>query len=294
MTQHDSQTSGECWQLWLDGASDLIAVWDMPPHHNGIAQHRRQRDAIQTVSQFFGAASEAQARAILTSGWPQGAALVDTLAKQITDEMPPPKSRRRTRKWADDGDEVSHERMAAGQELVWLSSHRKLRHAMGLVEIVCEWGSSCGASVKQLQWSGAAALALCDMLEKADYSTELALVGAMRGDYTHEQVSLVRIDLKQMGQHVDLEKLAAVAVYPAAWRIYGLCAFQQSPFGSGGDYNSHPHSNAFAHEPNGMWAYRPNVMTLQLRECHTEQQAKDYVLDALRQLDSMVNPQDAW
>ena len=168
--------------------------------------------------------------------------------------------------------------------------HRKLKSACGLVEVVAGWGSGCGATPKELQWSGAAALALTDMLEKADYSVELALIAAMWD--RHRQASLVRVDLKRMGELVDLEQLAAVAVYPPAWRVYGLCAFQQGPYSSGMDFNQHPHELFQQFEPNGMWNYRPNVMTLELPESHSESEAHNNVLAALKQLESLVNPQE--
>lgn len=282
--------NGQTWQLWLDGASDLISVWDLPPSQHERDQHRKQRTALGRASNFFGCRDEPEARAVLTKGYPHGAKLVEALAKEITDEMPPPKSRRRTRKWREDGDEISYERLQLGQD-PWLSSHRQLKSSCGLIELVSAWGEGCGATVEQLQWSGAAALALTDLLEKADYSVELALVAAMH-DHGREETSLVRVDLKRMGELLDLEQLAAVAVYPPAWRLYGLCAFQQGPYSSGDNFNSHPHSTCHIHEPAGMWNYRPNVMTLTLGSCDNASNAKRNCLESLKQLESLVNPQE--
>lgn len=270
------------FQLWIDGAKDLVSIWDIPPNPIGRDQWNRQRDALRTVPRFYGA-SEPDARNILLNGWPQGASLVEKLAASIADELPPPASRRRVRKWRDDGDELSMERLQAGQENCWRSMHRRLRSACGLVEVVQAWGSGCGASQSQLQWSGAACLALTDLLEKADYSVELALIAGMYG------INQVRIDLKQMGELVNLESLAAVAVYPPAWRIYGLCAFQQSPLGSGNGFNSHPHASPFIFAANGMYNYRPNVITLTMSECHNADDAKVAVIAAIKQLEDAVN-----
>src|SRR5439155_12935669 len=205
------------------------------------------------VSTFYGA-SEAEAREVVSKGWPEGAKLVESLSEKIQEKLPPPKSRRRTRKWGEDGDEISYERLALGQE-PWQSSHRKLRSSCELIEVVSSWGHGCGWTQEQLKWSGDAALALTDLLEKADYSVELCLVAAMNGDIS----SLVRIDLKRMGQLIDLEQLAAIAVYPPAWRIYGLAAFQLAPTSSGNGFNSHPHGECFYFKDSTMWNYRPNV-----------------------------------
>lgn len=287
------------WQLWLDGAKELVEVWDMSPSREGQEQYANQRSALGTgrsVHHFYGA-TEADARRVLLHGYPEGARLVETLAKAIEQEMPPPASRRRMKRWSDcEGDELSVERMQSGHDDYWLSSHRRLKSACGLVEIVANWGDDCGATLNQLQWSGAAALALTDLLEKSDYSVELSLVAAMwhRGEYANTQpVSLVKVELKQMGQLLDLEQLAAVAVYPPAWRIYGLCAFQQGPFSSGRSYNSHPHSHAHIHAPDGMWGYRPNVMTLQLQNSVDSESAKRNVLECLKTLESLVDPKDS-
>ena len=283
------------WQLHCDGARELVECFDLPPSSVGRYQYDEQRRAMAgpAIYRFYGD-TEANARKILLNGYPEGAKLVETLAAKIEDEMPAPASRRRMRKWSDcEGDEISVERMQSGHDDFWLSSHRRLRSACGLVEIIADWGDDCGATLEQLKSSGAAALALCDLLEKSDYSCELALVAAMsQYDGKSTNVSLVKVELKAMGQLLDLEQLAAVAVYPTAWRIYGLAAFQQSPFTSGSSYNSHPHSHAHIHSPDGCWGVRPNVMTLNLPASTDSESAKRNVLQALKHLESLVNPQE--
>lgn len=288
----DPTSSNLAWQLWLDGASDLVKLWDMQPSSAGRAQYENQRYAIQRFQTFYGCSGEAEARETLLKGYPEGAAIVEALAKKIEEELPPPKSRRRMRRWGDDGDEASFERYQAGLD-PWLTSHRVLRSSCGLVEVIANWGQDCGATLSQLKWSGSAALALTELLEKADYSVELALVAIMRDETWQQRDSFVRVDLKRMGELLNLEQLAAVAVYPPAWRIYGLCAFQQSPYECGRGYDSHPHSGTYHHQPNGMWNYRPNVMTLVLNPSADEASARQAVLEGLKTLDSLVNPQDA-
>lgn len=280
----------DMWQLWLDGKDDLLQAFTMPPSKEDADQHYRMRDALRSGkrSGFYGA-SEADARKLISQGWPVGAKLVEALAKKVEEQLAPPKSRRRTRKWSEDGDEISYERLQLGQD-AWLSSHRKLKSACGLVEVVASWGDGCGATQDQLKWSGAAALALTDLLEKADYSVELCLVAAMQSS----DLAVIRVDLKRMGELVDLEQLAAIAVYPPAWRIYGLAAFQLAPMSSGEGIDSHPHCCPATDriEPNGMWAYRPNVMTLTLRGAHNEPAAIREVTEALKTLESLVNPKE--
>src|SRR5881394_1134766 len=190
------------WQLWLDGAKDFVAVWDMPPSREDRYQYDNQRRALNSTNhrRFFGVNTEQEARKVLLEGYPYGARLVTDLAAKVSETLPPPKSRRRVRKWRDDGDELNTERLQAGHDTCWRSMHRQLKSACGLVEIVAGWGSDCGASQDRLQWSGAAALALTDLLEKADYSVELALIAAMEAYDQHQQqtASLVRVDLKRM------------------------------------------------------------------------------------------------
>jgi len=90
-----------------------------------------------------------------------------------------------------------------------------------------------------------------------------------------------------------LEKLAAIAVYPPAWRIYGLAAFQLGPASSGDSYNDHPHARALDFDPNGMWNYRPNVMTVTLQGSRSESEAIRNAIQALLTIQSLVNPQEA-
>src|ERR1043166_1031080 len=106
-------------------------------------------------------------------------------------------------------------------------------------------------------------------------------------------VELVRVGLKRMGQSLDLESLAAIAVYPPAWRIFGLAAFQLGPQSSGDGYNDHPHARALNFEPNGMWNYRPNVMTVTLHGSRSESEAIRNATEALKQVEALVNPQES-
>jgi len=275
------------WQLWLDGPKDLVSVLDVPPSPEDSQQRACQLAAMNVRPLFYGA-SRSDATHVIVNGWPEGAKIVETLGQQIAEQLPPPKSRRLQKRWKDEGDEASFERYQRGQD-AWRSCHRQLKSSCGLIELVASWGEGCSASQQQLQWSGAAALAVTDLLEKADYSVELCLVAAMQDRY----IEMVRVDLKRMGEPLDLENLAGVAVYPPAWRIFGLAAFQLGPMSSGDNYNSHPHARALDFEPNGMWAYRPNVMTVTLNGSRSESEAIRNATDALRQVEALVNPQDS-
>src|SRR2546428_3363497 len=137
VNKKDAQTTGQCWQLWLDGAADLVKVWELPASYEGIGQWQRQREHLKTArgAHFYGA-TEPVAREIVLKGWPQGAKLVRQIADAVEKIVPPPKSRRRVKKWSDDGDEYSYERQQQGKEYCWQSSHRRLRSAVGLVELI--------------------------------------------------------------------------------------------------------------------------------------------------------------
>lgn len=280
-------------------------MWDLAPSQAGKYQYDVQREALGKIASdvrkrmFFGA-DEPTARQIVLNGFPEGAKAVQELAAKIKEVIPPPKSRRRMRKWGEEGDEVGIERYIAQNENMWQSTHRKLCNACGLVELVVPWGLDCGASFNQLKWAGAAALAVTDLLEQADYSVEVALVAGMQdwnGATNEPTWSIVRVDLKQMGELLDLEKLA-VAVYPPSWRLYGLCSFQQAPWGLGSDYNEHPHGNPLGSEmfagenKSGMWDYRPNVMTVVLKQVKTEFEAIATAVKAISNLDKLVNPEE--
>lgn len=284
------------WYCWLDGPADLVATWDMQPSLEGQGQRQRQRIALQKVGNtgsFFGA-TEAQARPVVLNGYAKGARIVETLAADISTKIPPPKSRRRVRKWGEEGDEACWERAQKGQD-PWLSSHRKMRSALGLVELVVSWGASCGHTQEELSWSGACALALTDLLEKADFSVELCLVTGMHSQYNPSDLSLVRVDLKQMGELIDVERLAGVAVYGPAYRIYGLNVFQLGPWPEGTAFNGHNHMCA-VHDRRyhgykvPLWGYRPNVITLEIPSVVGRSGAIQEAIRAIKDLTKIVNP----
>lgn len=249
------------WQIWLDDLNDLVKCWDMSAgsENKYLSANQRRNMAGDTHGPDFFQLTrgEPEAREIMQKGWPEGAKHIDEIQKQITSKLPPPVSRRRKAKWGDYGDEYSTERAEHGLD-PWRTSHRIVRRAIGLVELVCDWGGGCGGA-ERLIYNGAMIAALIDILERADYSVNAALIAGMHVPAPNNRdilYALLRMEVKQFGEAANPAKLSALT-HPSAWRVYGLHALSLvDHIKVGDDYCSHPHVPLIeAHDFNGDGKY---------------------------------------
>lgn len=163
----------------------------------------------------------------LRDGWPEGAAKITELS---TGPLVPPRSTRRVRRWADNGDTVEMSRVWAGRvDVAWQRCHRDQRNAPAVVRIVPMISGSCLLEESQFFYRGAAVARLADALTEAGYNVEIiaACVAQRFGDrgqptqkdYCHT------LTLKGATAPLDLSNLAAVLCQPGFIRWYLFKSF---------------------------------------------------------------------
>lgn len=159
----------------------------------------------------------------LAKGWKAGAEKAIKLARDVAGNVSQPLDIRRRPAWGERGDEFSRERLLDGHfDSAWRSSTRKLAIANPIINIVCGWGGNAGRSHDELFYSGASALALCNVLENAGYQTTLTAIAANRygkeeyGHRPHRHSVICR--LKGAGEYMRPDALASVVCSPAVFR----------------------------------------------------------------------------
>jgi len=176
---------------------------------------------------FGGVRNLDEASAILEQGWPSGAARIRDLAAEI--QAPEAKTVRRRIAWRDDGDEICDDRLRSGQlDACWRGSRREASAGPTLVTVNMNWGGLVHISAEELFWQGAAACALADSLEESGYRVRVIANNWSRVVKREDLRMLLRVVVKDHGEPMRLDAMAAVLAHAGIYRTFGFMAKEQS------------------------------------------------------------------
>lgn len=166
------------------------------------------------------------ANRIVMDGWPRGVERVKALADKLRRQLPPPESARRKPKWGDEGDDLDRDKLMTGQlDTMWRTTTRVKRRAPRVVRLAFSWGMSCFGTAEQIANSAASLQVLADLLETADYQTEIILCGAASHyDYVRSEYwnSASIVNLKHAGDALN-PNAVAIAGHAGVFRTLGFC-----------------------------------------------------------------------
>ena len=155
----------------------IVEVWDSPLE---MAEEliRKNPDMVgRDYPNFVGRQINdwQQVQRLLGEVWTEGLAVVERMLVDLEKaELPPPQSiKRRQRFSADNGDEFDYDRFKSGQDAYWRSSGRDKMIGNPIIKIVVNISGNCNVNPMDLLWSGAASIALTEILENAGYRVEL-------------------------------------------------------------------------------------------------------------------------
>jgi hypothetical protein len=175
----------------------------------------------------------------LEKGWKDGSEKALALADGLADKISQPLSIRRRIRYADDGDEFDRERLNDGHyDTCWRTTHREIAVAVPVITIAMSWGANAHTSHEQLFWSGAAALALTQVLEKAGYQTSLTAIAPTRYD-TPGHFQAMCVTVKRAGEYMRSDALASVICLGATFRTYGFMGTYLAPWKIDDSLGSH-------------------------------------------------------
>jgi hypothetical protein len=176
----------------------------------------------------------------LEKGWKDGSDKALALADGLKEKISQPLSIRRKLKWSDDGDEFDRERLNDGHfDSCWRTTHREIAVAVPVITIAMSWGGNANTSHEELFWSGAAALALCQVLEEAGYQTSLTAIAPTRYEYGSGKYQAMCVSVKRAGEYMRSDALASVICLGPTFRTYGFMATYLAPWSVGEGLGSH-------------------------------------------------------
>lgn len=167
-------------------------------------------------------------------GWPEG---VQKITSLNTGAILPPRSTRRVRRWADQGDSVEMSRVWAGRiDVAWQRCHRDQRNAPALVRIVPIIAGHAALNESQFFYRGAAVARLADVLTEAGYNVEIiaaCVAHKVAGRGTSKEIAYCHtLTLKAPTAPLDLSNLAAVLCQPGFVRWYMFKSFAACEHGT--------------------------------------------------------------
>ena len=209
-----------------------VMTFDGPLH---MVEEIRQVDSVSEVKRdlanksFHGCPLDLRTvddlRGALVKTWREGIALVERTAASLRDvEMPAPVARRRSKVWAEDGDEVCEERLERGQPC-WRSTRRKPMPGSKVVTLGVGVAASAMHSPESLAWRTAAAVVLAELLEPAGFACEIVAYRYSGGMYVDGRDSIIVCPVKEASAPIDIGTLVNVlspwfyrtAFFAAGW-----------------------------------------------------------------------------
>jgi hypothetical protein len=219
----------------------------------------------------------------LEKGWKDGSEKALTLAAGLKDKISQPLSIRRKLRWSDDGDEFDRERLNDGHfDSCWRTTHREIAVAVPVITIAMSWGGNANTSHEQLFWSGAAALALCQVLEEAGYQTSLTAIAPTRYEYGSGKFQAMCVTVKRAGEYMRSDALASVICLGPTFRTYGFMGTYLCPWGIDDALGSH--GNIEMLMPQIVEAGAMDSPQITLPDSRDRWSAKAAIVNALEQL----------
>ena len=201
------------------GLRKFVEVLDSTPRYQS---NQVSRDGFKNGSGVWtmGKGSWEATKDLWANGWPEGLEKM----REALGRLEPPRVQdlRRKHRWADEGDELSRERLLAGHyEAAWLTTKRISRVAPKPVRICVDVEAHAGFGQDSLFWRGASGVLLAEALGKAGYPVEViatsgaAGMGMAGGSYKQ----YITVTVKEFTEPMYLPSLIATTAHASFLRV---------------------------------------------------------------------------
>jgi hypothetical protein len=188
--------------------------------------------AVETPRQgggvsWYGVESLDKVKECLVKGYPEGAALVDSLYESIAPSLPRAIEFRRKRVRGEQGDALDIHAVNRGAlDKAWETTRRRPHHGSGIIRIAVDICGNAHVNADKLRWRGVASLALSRAMSKAGYSVEIVAgqsgANAFEG---HPSVhGTITVTVKPRYAAIDTATIAASVCLPGFFRYLGFAS----------------------------------------------------------------------
>ncbi len=267
--------------------SELHEIYSdkIPEINNAYERQTRVEHSHERATFHGGFRHTKDAVALLEKGWKEGSDRLKDLVKKVSGLVPAPIDRKRKPTWADDGDTLDVDRALAGQwDTAYRVATRKWSPGPTVIDLCVSWEAVCFRTQEEFFWSGAAMLAVTDLLEEAGYSVRITACNAVYGA-NKADLFLGTVVIKDAGEPLRLDGLAGIACHVGVYRTFGFRHALNSPFEIG-ENMGYPKALSSVKDrlmENGEWP----VGGIIIDSAYTELAATDQIKQAIKQVEEM-------
>jgi hypothetical protein len=262
-------------------AEDIVDAPRLDSFMNGDPEHAA--DYMDTFEDVLDA--------LRGKGWERGVSRLSDIVTEVMDTVPLPQSIRDQVHWGDQGDEIDIHRVYAGQfDRAWSSERGGITSGVRIVKLVVPFGCGSSYSMEEMQWMGASAVVLCDVLERAGFRVE---VQGLRGnEHSTGLFHGCLVTLKEAGEYVNLSSLAFMLCHPVTWRTVGIRQWPFSPtkwsIGSWGQPRYVDQSQRFREAMSEIGAFDENDDTILLGSAFNRAECVEATTKALKRVEQLI------
>lgn len=170
----------------------------------------------------------ADCRQIIVNGWQVAIDRMSQLSAQLSDNLPQAEGVARKTIRSDSRGRLDIHAVNTGRlSVAWVSKQRTVTRAPLPVQIIVNVCDHFGVSADALLWRGVAAMTLSQMLQKASYLVGIQAAVAAQlhsASSRHGPEVLILVDVKPVGQRLDMVTLSSTVGFPGFFRSFGFFA----------------------------------------------------------------------
>lgn len=223
---------------------------------------------------------------LANEGWTDGVARLAKMASDVRESVPETEDITPRYVWAEQGDEFDQHRVWNGEmESMWWGRDETIAPGPRIITLITPVGGHCGLGADQLFWNGAAAVVLCDVLERAGY--RVAIKGYCAASHADGYTSCV-VTIKDADQYVQLATVATAVALPVYYRAVGFRYRAHAPINIGSGWGSPRYAE---HDERVMGMLRDaghvDENTIVLPETRNEKTCRTTIIDAIHKVEAM-------
>jgi hypothetical protein len=172
-----------------------------------------------------GVHSGQQCAQVVVAGWPVALTRMQEMVGKLSAHLPHAEGVARKIVRSDSRGRLDIHAVNTGRlSVAWVSKQRTVTRAPLPVQIIVDVCDHSGVGSRELLWRGVAAMTLSQLLQKAGYlvGIQAAIGASVHTPVTHE--ALVLVDVKPIGQRLDMSTLSSTIGFPGFFRHLGFFA----------------------------------------------------------------------
>lgn len=170
----------------------------------------------------------ADCRQIIVNGWQVAIDRMSQLSAQLSDNLPQAEGVARKIVRSDSRGRLDIHAVNTGRlSVAWVSKQRTVTRAPLPVQIIVNVCDHGGVNADVLAWRGVTAMTLSQMLQKAGYlvGIQAAIPAQLHSASSrHGPEVLILVDVKPVGQRLDMVTLSSTVGFPGFFRSFGFFA----------------------------------------------------------------------